>query len=87
MLSGVLPTISVVAGLFLCPSGALGEQPYHDWDAAYKAAETLVSSWTTEQVANISIRNGVAPGYTPFTALDGTFMAFKSALRRGLEIS
>ncbi|KAF7192008.1 putative beta-glucosidase N [Pseudocercospora fuligena] len=45
--------------------------PYNNWEAAYQAAEALVASWTIEQAANITVRNGVAPGYLPFTVSDG----------------
>ncbi|KAL4911101.1 hypothetical protein BDW74DRAFT_172551 [Aspergillus multicolor] len=47
------------------------DQPYHDWTKAYEAAEALVSPWTTEQRANISVRYGTAPGFVPFEPSDG----------------
>ena len=61
---------AIVAALFLS-STASAEQPYRDWDAAYKAAEELISSWSIQELANITVRNGVAPGYLPFTVTDG----------------
>jgi beta-glucosidase len=56
------------------------QQPYNNWNLAYEAAEKLVSSWTIEERANISVRNGIAPGYIPFTPVDGTqsLMGFHS---------
>ncbi|KAL5339998.1 glycosyl hydrolase family 3 C-terminal domain-containing protein [Aspergillus crustosus] len=39
--------------------------------SAYAAAEALVSTWTTEQQANISVRYGTAPGFVPFEPSDG----------------
>ncbi|KXT18629.1 hypothetical protein AC579_9842 [Pseudocercospora musae] len=63
-LSGILTTT-----LFL-PS-TLAQQPYNNWEAAYQAAEALVASWTIEEAANVTVRDGVAPGYLPFTVTDG----------------
>lgn len=57
--------------LALLPAIVVAQPPYQDWDLAYEAAEELVSSWTIEQRANITVRNGVAPGYIPFTTADG----------------
>ncbi|KAK8112576.1 hypothetical protein PG984_013102 [Apiospora sp. TS-2023a] len=47
------------------------QQPYNDWAKAYAAAEELVGTWTRDQVANISVYGGTAPGHVPFTAKDG----------------
>lgn len=68
-----MPSFSCKA-LAVCailPLAAQAQQPYHDWDKAYEAASELVASWTIAQRANITIRDGVAPGYTPFTPTDG----------------
>lgn len=62
---------SAIVAALLLSSIASAQQPYHDWDAAYKAAEELISSWSAQELANITVRNGVAPGYLPFTVTDG----------------
>ena len=51
---------------------AQAQQPYNDWEKSYEAATNLASSWTIAQLANITVRGGEAPGYTPFTPADGT---------------
>lgn len=61
----------VVAMAFALPAVS-AQQPYNNWDLAYEAAEKLVSSWSIEERANISVRNGIAPSYIPFTPVDGT---------------
>ncbi|KAL2833771.1 hypothetical protein BDW59DRAFT_156573 [Aspergillus cavernicola] len=48
-----------------------GNYPFHNWESAYAAAEELVSPWSIEQQANISVRYGVAPGFVPFEPSDG----------------
>ncbi|KAL4810842.1 glycoside hydrolase family 3 C-terminal domain-containing protein [Aspergillus unguis] len=47
------------------------EQPYRNWTRAYESAEKLVSSWSTEQQANVSVRYVTAPGFVPFEPSDG----------------
>lgn len=61
---------AIVAALFLSFKTS-AQQPYRDWDAAYEAAEELISSWSIQELANVTVRNGVAPGYLPFTVTDG----------------
>ncbi|KAL3473839.1 glycoside hydrolase superfamily [Aspergillus californicus] len=64
---------SLTAALLCMPSHVHGaaQQPFRDWESAYAAAEELVSTWSTEQQANISVRYGVAPGFVPFEPSDG----------------
>lgn len=80
-----LHSVAVVFSLLTLPQAAqTQQQPYHDWTGAYGAAEELVSSWTIQQRANITIRNGQAPGYLPFTPADGTNqLIFSAAVRTG----
>ncbi|KAL4876485.1 glycoside hydrolase superfamily [Aspergillus karnatakaensis] len=68
-----LPTAASLVALLSLSTHAQGQtqQPFRDWDAAYAAAEELVSTWTIEQQANISVRYGVAPGFVPFEPTDG----------------
>ncbi|KAL4865503.1 hypothetical protein BDV12DRAFT_211014 [Aspergillus spectabilis] len=68
-----ISSVASVAALLCMPSHVHGEtqQPFHDWESAYAAAEALVSTWSTEQQANISVRYGVAPGFVPFEPSDG----------------
>ncbi|GAB7364942.1 hypothetical protein MBLNU230_g5727t3 [Neophaeotheca triangularis] len=42
-----------------------------DWGRAYAEAEELISSWTIEQQAKVTIRDGSAPGFEPYTLSDG----------------
>ncbi|KAK7964348.1 hypothetical protein PG988_011322 [Apiospora saccharicola] len=57
--------------LLALPAPAVSQQPYNDWAKAYAAAEELVGTWTRDQVANVSVYGGTAPGHVPFTAKDG----------------
>jgi beta-glucosidase len=68
--------VAVFCFLVLPQAAHSQQQPYNDWDSAYKAAEELVSSWTFEQIANVTVRNGQAPGYLPFTATDGMISVY-----------
>ena len=58
--------------LLVLPAHIFGQQPYHDWAKAYAAAGELARTWTRDEIANISVYNGIAPGHVPFTAKDGT---------------
>jgi beta-glucosidase len=68
-------SVAGLAALLCLPCSAYGEkqQPFHDWEKAYAAAEELVSTWSIEQQANISVRYGVAPGFVPFEPSDGAY--------------
>ncbi|KAK8116439.1 glycoside hydrolase family 3 protein [Apiospora kogelbergensis] len=57
--------------LLVLPAHIFGQQPYHDWAKAYAAAGELARTWTRDEIANISVYNGIAPGHVPFTAKDG----------------
>jgi beta-glucosidase len=63
--------ITAISGAAALAGTAAAQQPYKNWEAAYQAANKLISSWTIEQRSNISVRNGAAPGYIPFTTTDG----------------
>ncbi|KAL3444229.1 glycoside hydrolase superfamily [Aspergillus insuetus] len=73
MHSTPLWSVAGLAALLCLPCSVYGErhQPFHDWEKAYAAAEELVSTWSIEQQANISVRYGVAPGFVPFEPSDG----------------
>ncbi|KAL4929364.1 glycoside hydrolase superfamily [Aspergillus undulatus] len=64
------PVLASAVAILSIPSYAQ-DQPLRNWEKAYAAAEELVSTWTTEQQANISVRGGVAPGFVPFEPSDG----------------
>ncbi|KAL4797709.1 glycoside hydrolase superfamily [Aspergillus venezuelensis] len=68
---GFSPAIVSAVALLSTQSYAQTQQPLHDWQKAYEAAEQLVLPWTIEQQANISVRGGVAPGFVPFEPSDG----------------
>ncbi|KAL4948757.1 glycoside hydrolase superfamily [Aspergillus filifer] len=68
---GFSPALVSAVALLLTQSYAQIQQPLHDWQKAYEAAEQLVLPWTIEQKANISVRGGVAPGFVPFEPSDG----------------
>ena len=70
MLSRAAHAFNTITSLLLLPLFVLGQQPYHDWDAAYKAAEKIIATWSAAEVANVSAR-GTAPGYLQFTVTDG----------------
>ena len=64
--------LSVAAGALLLSGSVSAKQPYNNWNDAYKQADKLMSSWSIENQANVSVRSGTAPGYLPFTVSDGT---------------
>ncbi|KAL3438793.1 glycoside hydrolase superfamily [Aspergillus tetrazonus] len=70
MHSNILPVLTSAATLLGLVQGQ-SQHPYRDWAKAYEAAEALVLPWTIEQQANISVRDGTAPGFVPFEPSDG----------------
>ena len=72
MHSNILPVLTSAATLLGLVQGQ-SQQPYRDWAKAYEAAEALVLPWTIEQQANISVRDGTAPGFVPFEPSDGEY--------------
>ena len=57
--------------LLVLPAHVVGQQPYNDWEKAYAAAGELVNTWTRDEIANITVYNGIAPGHAAFTPKDG----------------